>query len=354
MERISQRTRALALDAAIRRLEEQDPTAADVATAGGRVRFAGRETMRSERLPFTSTVHKAALLVILSVGVVVGAAAIDDPYVFATIDPPGATWAEAYGINAVGDIVGVYGDAAGQHGFLLERDEFASIDYPGANLTSAFGINPGGEIVGVYRLPGEPASRRHGYLLTKEGVFVPIDVPGHLNTIPTRILPDGTIVGCYHDGNSTTTMYGFVMNAEGLSEFSESGTMHYGATPDGQTVVGRYINNSTTQPFYGHWGYVADGSEFTRFRFPGSAFTQAFDINPVREIVGWYRLGPIGSTDIHGFLMRDWVFTTLDYPGGIQTWAVGINPGGDVVGGYYGTDRLGGHAFLASRTGWGR
>ena len=107
--------------------------------------------MRSERLPFTSTVQKAALLVILSVGVVGGAAAIDDPYVFATIDPPGATWAEAYGINAVGDIVGVYGDAAGQHGFLLDRDEFTSIDYPGANLTSAFGINPGGEIVGVYR-----------------------------------------------------------------------------------------------------------------------------------------------------------------------------------------------------------
>src|SRR3990172_3115208 len=92
--------------AAARRLEEQDPTAADIATAGGRVRFAGRETMRSERLPFTSTVQKAALLVILSVGVVGGAAAIDDPYVFATIDPPGATWAEAYGINAVGDIVG--------------------------------------------------------------------------------------------------------------------------------------------------------------------------------------------------------------------------------------------------------
>ena len=37
---------------------------------------------------------------------------------YTTLDPPGATWTEAYGINAQGEIVGTYIDAQGVvHGF---------------------------------------------------------------------------------------------------------------------------------------------------------------------------------------------------------------------------------------------
>jgi hypothetical protein len=38
-------------------------------------------------------------------------------YSFTTLDLPGSTHTFATGINASGQIVGAYGDAAGQHGF---------------------------------------------------------------------------------------------------------------------------------------------------------------------------------------------------------------------------------------------
>jgi hypothetical protein len=72
------------------------------------------------------------------------------------------------GINAQRDIVGVYCDTApcrgaslDAHGFLLSRGVFSSIDVPGAILTNAFGINERGEIVGVY----EDAAGFHGFVL---------------------------------------------------------------------------------------------------------------------------------------------------------------------------------------------
>ena len=39
---------------------------------------------------------------------------------FTTIDVPGASFTIAFGINDRGQIVGIYGGAAGIHGFLLD------------------------------------------------------------------------------------------------------------------------------------------------------------------------------------------------------------------------------------------
>ena len=70
-------------------------------------------------------------------------------FTFTTIDVPGATATSANRINAVGQIVGGYTDAAGVgHGFLLDNGEFTTIDVPGATGTGAFGINAAGQIVG--------------------------------------------------------------------------------------------------------------------------------------------------------------------------------------------------------------
>jgi probable HAF family extracellular repeat protein len=82
---------------------------------------------------------------------------------------PGATLTNARGINARGEIVGVYNLAGVNHGFLLSSDDFGNfvtIDFPGAATTRALGINAAGDIVGTYTLPGSPAM--HGFLLQND------------------------------------------------------------------------------------------------------------------------------------------------------------------------------------------
>jgi uncharacterized membrane protein len=57
--------------------------------------------------------------------------------------------------------VGVFADSGFvTHGFLLDKGGFTTIDVPGSSSTSAFGINPSGQIVGVF----DDSSGRHGFL----------------------------------------------------------------------------------------------------------------------------------------------------------------------------------------------
>ena len=63
------------------------------------------------------------------------------------------------GINNRGQVLGVYGDQTGIHGFLYDNGTFTTIDYPGATLTIATGINDRGQIVGFFlRSDGQPWS----------------------------------------------------------------------------------------------------------------------------------------------------------------------------------------------------
>src|SRR5258708_14889829 len=60
---------------------------------------------------------------------------------FSTIDVPGASFTEAFGINPKGNIVGSHLSATGLHGFLLSGGAFNTIDVPGASFPEASGIN---------------------------------------------------------------------------------------------------------------------------------------------------------------------------------------------------------------------
>ena len=83
--------------------------------------------------------------------------------VFTRFRVPGSTLTAVWDVRANGDLVGVYRNAAGVHGFLREQGEYTSIDYPGASITRAFGINARGDIVGSYVRAGVS----HGYLATR-------------------------------------------------------------------------------------------------------------------------------------------------------------------------------------------
>ena len=269
-----------------------------------------------------------------------GESRADRAFEFTTIEYPGASATQASGINARGDIVGAYVLNGVTHGFVLRDGEFTTIDYPGSEASDVRGIGPDGDIVGTYRLPGQ-TGQVHGYVRRNDGEFIPVNSVGHTNTIAQRILPDGTILGCRHDHNGTTTMRGIMVSREGYSELDVHASMHNGATPDGRTIVGLYMNMDAGDR---QEGYRIDDGVFTALVAPNSNFTAAWDINPAGDIVGVYR-----SLDnkFHGFLLRDETYTTIDFPNASATRAFGINARGDVVGNYF----LGGktYGYVATR-----
>jgi uncharacterized membrane protein len=91
---------------------------------------------------------------------------------FVTIDVPGGveTANDNGGVNAHRDIVGVHCDTApcrgaslDAHGFVLAKGVLTTIDVPGAITTNAFGINERGDIVGLY----EDGTGFHGFVLAR-------------------------------------------------------------------------------------------------------------------------------------------------------------------------------------------
>ena len=89
--------------------------------------------------------------------------------------------------------------AAPTHGFLLLQGTFTTIDVPGASSTQAFGINPRGDIVAQSTAGGTT----HGFLLDKDGSFTSVDVPGASSSAALSINPQGEIVGTYAVGGTT-------------------------------------------------------------------------------------------------------------------------------------------------------
>jgi uncharacterized membrane protein len=239
-----------------------------------------------------------------------------------SIDVPGATATRAFGINAVGEIVGAYTDAAGTYGYLLSDGEFTRIAFPGSVQTEAWGINPQGDVIGRYRLAGDP--RTFGFLLS-DGVFTDISVPGHLHTLPIKISPSGEIVGCIHDVNFLRDMRGYVQRGDNVSLFELlPSTMHNGVARGGGTIAGISFDSATQVH-----AYVLERGIYTQFDYPGATFTQAWDVSSTGKVVGYFN--PVTS---HGFSLDGGVLTQIDVPGASWTRIFGINSQGAMVGTY--------------------
>ncbi len=294
-------------------------------------------------------------------------------FTFATIDVPGAMATLATGINAQGQVVGIYYDTAGnEHGFLLKHGSFFTVDVPGSLVgvpgtlpTEANGINNAGDIVGDYYAPpgapGAPACTsdtptfspqcRRGFLLS-EGRFSDVLVPGKAGSIPNAITPDGKIYGCDHDDDYIASMVGFgrigpytyiTLDAGGgeLSNPNEQvlASMNNGATPDGAIIVGLYVD--PPDPSGQNHGYIVQGGKFRTYDISGSTLTQIWGINSDADFVGLY---DDANANEHGFLQH-WGSSapiTIDVPSGppfnaTLTDAFAINSGGVIVGLYIDT-----------------
>jgi len=285
------------------------------------------------------------LVLLLGTGVGYAVPIPQAPLYFTTIDFPaaGVLMTHAFGINSAGDIVGSYVDSAGvEHGYLLSGGKFTQIDYPRALATRASGINANGDIVGYYIAPpGASGENMKGFLLSG-GRFTTILFPHHPAAYLSRITDEGYIYGCYHDGDASASMHGFVRNPDGtFVGLAVRDSMDNGANSYGSTIVGLYTDLGTNKEH----GFIDTNGSFVALDVPQSVWTNAWDINPDGTAVVGTFLAANGS--LHGFLYANGTFTGIDDPdAGGFTQAYGINSSGTIVGFYRGKDGKH-HGFLA-------
>jgi probable HAF family extracellular repeat protein len=251
---------------------------------------------------------------------------------FIQIDFPGAGQTQAWGVNAAGDIVGLYVDSAdNEHGFFLSKGRYATVDYPGAYYTHPSGINDTGQIVG-YTFPANV-----GFIFDVRGqTFTSLSDPEALETEASCINNEGVVGGGVVEGNSTNGFeladsayrivsppdsgeYSFVVGITGSDELiieTTSGTNYVpylfsrntyskisippelagglvqGVNPAGTAFVGYYSRPT------GRAGYVLRDGKGLILQFPGSNYTVALGINGSGEVVGYFL---DSGSHVHGF-----------------------------------------------------
>jgi uncharacterized membrane protein len=247
------------------------------------------------------------------------------------VELPGATAAEAYGINARGDVVGGFRDpGAGNRarGFLWSRGEFHQILYPGSVASQARGINEEGDIVGTWN----DGIKTRGFLLHNDE-FTAIDQQGATMVIPWDISSNGIIVGNWVSGG---VRHGFIFQGGIFTSFDvpvegRIATHAMGVDPQGN-VVGYY-----TVPAPRHYGAfirLADGTFQTEFDRPEADVPFWFtDVNPRGDISGGY----FSWTDRRytGFVRdKHGAYTIVEMPGlaPLHNEAYSINASGVIVG----------------------
>jgi uncharacterized membrane protein len=116
----------------------------------------------------------------------------------------------------------------------LVAQTFTTIDYPGAAATQAKAINARGEILGNWQ---DAAGNLHAFLLSGS-VFVSFDCQGAVSTRPIAMNSKGEAVGQYRD--AAGKWRGFYLNMAGPASWEEAGAKCVTVEPKGS--VGRDLN----------------------------------------------------------------------------------------------------------------
>ena len=157
---------------------------------------------------------------------------------------PGSVETTATGINNRGKIVGWFGGATGEHGFVGTSGDLHSIDVPGSSGTRAEAINDWGQIVGSYT---DAAGSTHGFRETPRGKFITIDVPQAQETTVTGINDWGQLVGSFRDTSGQE--HGFVITAAHLQTLDIPGASY--TTADGINNLGQIVGSSSATVTFG-------------------------------------------------------------------------------------------------------
>jgi probable HAF family extracellular repeat protein len=252
-------------------------------------------------------------------------------FAFTTIDVPGASVTDAFGINANGQIVGATTDSLSQEqGFIYSNGAFTLLNAPGASDTSARGINASGVAAGYFI----DATGSHGFVYSA-GLFTTVDAPGSTGTAVLGINDAGEVVGTFFDLNGDT--HAFVKSGSSFtiySSFPQATSPNFRGINNAGEIVGFY--QDAQQNFH---GFSYDAGVFTSFDAPGGAPTFALGINDLGEIVGF--------SGHHGFLDSAGNFLSIDKPGSTLQ-AAGINDQGQIVGTLFDLTDATTHGFVAT------
>jgi hypothetical protein len=267
--------------------------------------------------------------------------------ILTTIDHPDATTIPATpdgqagtgitGNNDRGDILGAYerSNRTVQH-FVLDRNgRYAEIDDPpgvsGPGLTyETVDINNRKEIVGFYN--DDKGATTSGFLRTRKGRFVDIDVPDSVVTGPVKLNDRGQVVGLYADDEG---VHGFLWDDGDYTTIDVRGaaaTIPFGINNKGQ-IVGSYIDDDVYHPFRRD----RRGRVTTLRDAPGSApatgdATLPAGINDHGQIVGAVYYADGGS---RGFLLNRGRYRLIDGTrNAAYTRALDINNRGQIIGDY--------------------
>jgi hypothetical protein len=202
---------------------------------------------------------------------------------------PGSVFTQCRGINAVGQMVGVYQTPdTKSHAFVKDGAEFISIDVPGATDTRGFGIDPRGQIVGRYTSPDGIV---HGFFQSQKGAVLTIDVPGATATEASGITPQGDITGIYRTADGR--FHGYILSKDGFQTIDVPGAVNTGTATGGvwMTASGElagYYQPQEAPPGQNRgWVRLRDAT-FQTYLYPGSVDTCFFNINERGDLVGRY------------------------------------------------------------------
>jgi hypothetical protein len=264
---------------------------------------------------------------------------------FEQFDIPDARLTRPFGLNASGQIVGLYRDPQNvNHGFLLRTDgTYAPIDYPGAIFTNATSINARGDIVGRWM---DTAGFNHGYLL-RNGVFESVDP-----IAPCVVTKQATVI---HGINDIGDLVGRCFDAIGKELgwlWRHDGSFQAFDHPNALTTdvwmvtnTGVVVGDYTDTSGFVHGFTWTEGGGYVTVDYPDSQ-TGLRDMTEHGDITGIY---VDGAERFHGFLLRNGIFATVDYPGAANGGGtLVINARGDLVGAFI--DGAGSeHGFILRR-----
>jgi hypothetical protein len=134
---------------------------------------------------------------------------------FTRILPPGYTSGTslnspsltATGINNHGDVTGFYNKTSAQvDAFLkLHNGQFITLEVPGASMTQAFGVNDSDEVVGTYTDGTGNSAQTHGFTWRPGHGFTTVDDPHGIGATTINGVNDhGDLVGFYTDAAGNT------------------------------------------------------------------------------------------------------------------------------------------------------
>jgi hypothetical protein len=235
-------------------------------------------------------------------------------YKFATADYPGAAFSAVYDINKA-MVVGLfnYPGSGPFTSFTVKGGIYRPVAVSGVQNTEVQGMNALGQMVGIYTDQG---GTNHGFLY-EAGHFTTVDSPFSSGATALYDINDSGVMAGSWTIVGEGRLHGLVGPVGAMKVVNYSGAFHtevLGVNTAGD-IVGYWIPPNATFPAY--HGFRSSNGTLISLDYPGALATIAFGINDQGDIAGWYYTD--GGAVTHGFIYSGGSFRTVDVPGAVST-----------------------------------